>query len=47
MDIELAEFGRTGHRSARVIFGGASLAAVSQRVADETLDVLLSYGSTI
>jgi aryl-alcohol dehydrogenase-like predicted oxidoreductase len=27
-----------------VIFGGASLAAVPQRVADETLDVLLSYG---
>jgi aryl-alcohol dehydrogenase-like predicted oxidoreductase len=44
MAIELAEFGRTGHRSSRVIFGGASLAAVSQRVADETLDVLLAYG---
>ena len=27
-----------------MIFGGASLAAVSQRVADETFDVLLSYG---
>ena len=44
MTIELAEFGRTGHHSTRVIFGGASLATVSQRVADETLDVLLSYG---
>jgi aryl-alcohol dehydrogenase-like predicted oxidoreductase len=44
MPVELAEFGRTGHRSTRVIFGGASLAAVSQRVADETLDVLLAYG---
>jgi aryl-alcohol dehydrogenase-like predicted oxidoreductase len=44
MSIEQAEFGRSGHQSTRVIFGGASLAAVSQRVADETLDVLLSYG---
>ncbi len=44
MAIELAEFGRTGHQSTRVIFGGACLAAVSQRVADETLDVLLAYG---
>ena len=39
-----AEFGRTGHHSARVIFGGACLAAVPQRVADQTLDVLLAYG---
>src|SRR5690348_417659 len=44
MAIAQAEFGRTGHHSTRVIFGGASLAAVPQRVADETLDVLLSYG---
>jgi aryl-alcohol dehydrogenase-like predicted oxidoreductase len=44
MAIEREEFGRTGHRSTRVIFGGASLAAVSQRVADETLEVLLAYG---
>src|ERR1700690_2718534 len=42
--IEQAEFGRTGHQSSRVIFGGAALAQVSQRVADETLDVLLAYG---
>lgn len=42
MAIELAEFGRTGHLSTRVIFGGASLAAVSQRVADESLDVLFT-----
>src|ERR1700733_14328995 len=39
-----AEFGRTGHHSSRVIFGGAALAQVSQRVADETLDVLLAHG---
>ena len=44
MAIAQAEFGRTGHRSTRVIFGGASLAEVSQRVADETLDVLLAHG---
>jgi aryl-alcohol dehydrogenase-like predicted oxidoreductase len=44
MAIEQAEFGRTGHQSTRVIFGGASLAEVPQRVADETLDVLLSHG---
>ncbi len=39
-----AEFGRTGHRSSRVIFGAASLGGVSQKVADETLEVLLRYG---
>ena len=44
MPIEQAEFGRTGHFSSRVIFGGAALAQVSQRVADETLDVLLAAG---
>ena len=44
MPIEQAEFGRTGHQSSRVIFGGAALAQVSQRVADETLDVLLAHG---
>jgi aryl-alcohol dehydrogenase-like predicted oxidoreductase len=42
--IPKAEFGRTGHRSSRVIFGGAALGSVSQKVADETLDVLLKYG---
>ena len=35
MPIEQAEFGRTGHQSSRVIFGGAALGQVSQRVADE------------
>jgi len=39
-----AEFGRTGHKSTRVIFGAASLGSVSQKVADETLEVLLRYG---
>ena len=44
MAIETANFGRTGHASTRVIFGAAALAQVPQRVADETLDVLLEYG---
>jgi aryl-alcohol dehydrogenase-like predicted oxidoreductase len=44
MPIDQAEFGRTGHQSTRVVFGGASLAQVDQRTADQTLDVLLEYG---
>src|ERR1700746_2632755 len=42
--IEQAEFGRTGHFSSRVIFGGAALAHVTQRVAGETPDVRLAHG---
>lgn len=42
--IPQAEFGRTGHMSTRVVFGAASLGRVTQKVADETLDVLLKYG---
>jgi aryl-alcohol dehydrogenase-like predicted oxidoreductase len=44
MPIETASFGRTGHESSRVIFGAAALATASQRVADQTLDLLLEYG---
>ena len=44
MSIEIAEFGRTGHASTRVLFGAAALAQVSQGIADQTLDVLLRYG---
>src|SRR5438067_4664488 len=44
MVIPKADFGRTGHKSTRVIFGAASLGNVSQRVADETLEVLLRHG---
>ncbi|MDQ3810269.1 MAG: aldo/keto reductase [Chloroflexota bacterium] len=36
-------FGRTGHVSTRVIFGGAALSSVSQAVADRALDVLLEH----
>src|SRR4029453_13724497 len=36
--------GSPGHRSTRLIFGGASLAEVSQDVADRVLDQLLQHG---
>jgi len=42
--IPKARFGRTGNKSTRVIFGAAALGRVSQRVADETLEVLLRHG---
>jgi aryl-alcohol dehydrogenase-like predicted oxidoreductase len=44
MAIERAEFGRTGHRSSRVIFGAAGLSTMSQERADELLPVLLDSG---
>ena len=37
-------FGRTGHESTRVVFGGAALSKVTQDEADQTLAVLLRYG---
>lgn len=37
-------FGRTGHMSARVIFGGAALWALTQDEADQVLELLLEYG---
>jgi aryl-alcohol dehydrogenase-like predicted oxidoreductase len=42
--IERAAFGRTGHVSSRVVFGGAALGRVDQAQADEVLDVLLEHG---
>ena len=42
--IAKAEFGRTGHRSTRIIFGAAALGSVTQKVADQTLEVLLRHG---
>src|SRR4030088_3818073 len=44
MAIPKRTFGRTGHESSRVLFGGAALGEVSQDVADRTLDVLLTHG---
>jgi len=43
MPIPLLPFGRTGHQSTRILFGGAALGSVSQDVADRTLDVLLEH----
>ena len=42
--IEKKAFGKTGHMSSRVIFGGAALKSVTQAGADQTLEVLLRYG---
>jgi aryl-alcohol dehydrogenase-like predicted oxidoreductase len=42
--IEKQLFGRTGHESTRVVFGGASLSKVTQDEADQTLELLLRYG---
>jgi len=37
-------FGRTGHQSTRLLFGGAALGAVTQAEADASLDLLFEYG---
>src|ERR1700733_10752400 len=37
-------FGRTGHESTKMVFGGAALSRVTLDEADETLEVLLRYG---
>jgi aryl-alcohol dehydrogenase-like predicted oxidoreductase len=42
--IPILDFGATGHRSTRLIFGAAALADVSQGVADRVLDQLLEHG---
>ena len=42
--IPVGEFGRTKHRSSRVIFGAAALGSVTQAVADRTLEVLQKHG---
>src|ERR1044071_2449427 len=43
MPLPRTEFGRTGHNSTRIIFGGAALGSVTQDVADRALDVLLEH----
>jgi aryl-alcohol dehydrogenase-like predicted oxidoreductase len=43
MPIPLLPFGRSGHQSTRIIFGGAALSRVSQDVADRALDVLVEH----
>src|ERR1041384_6016457 len=42
--IERSDFGRTGHRSSRVIFGAAALGSMRQEKADTLLDVLFEFG---
>ncbi|MFP4377395.1 MAG: aldo/keto reductase [Spirochaetales bacterium] len=42
--IATKEFGSTGHKSTRTLFGAAALGSVTQERADETLEVLLEYG---
>ncbi len=37
------EFGRTGHLSTRILFGAAALAHVTQKEADNTLNLLLKH----
>ena len=42
--IPLKKFGRTGHQSSRTIFGAFALSSVTQKEADETLEILKEYG---
>ena len=42
--ITTMDFGRTGHASTRVIFGGYALSQATQAEADRALELLLAYG---
>lgn len=44
MPIAKAPFGRTGHESSRVLFGGAALSSVSQPEADSVFDLIMEAG---
>lgn len=44
MTLPRLPFGRTGHHSSRLIFGGAALSRSTQDEADRALDVLLAHG---
>jgi aryl-alcohol dehydrogenase-like predicted oxidoreductase len=44
MAIERRPFGRTGHMSSAIIFGGAALWEADQATADRVLDLLLEFG---
>lgn len=44
MPIEKRPFGRTGHMSSAVLFGGAALGGVDQATADRVLDLLFERG---
>ncbi len=43
-EVPRAEFGRTGHRSSRIIFGGAALGSMTQQSADKVLPLILDAG---
>ena len=42
--METLPFGRTGHRSTRVLFGAAALGGMRQEKADQVLETLLEFG---
>ena len=42
--LPVADFGRTGHRSTRVLFGAAALGGMSQETADRTLALIHQRG---
>lgn len=42
--METIPFGRTGHRSTRVLFGAAALGGMRQEKADQVLETLLEFG---
>ena len=42
--IPKASFGRTGHKSTRLIFGAYALSQATQKEADRVLELLLEYG---
>jgi aryl-alcohol dehydrogenase-like predicted oxidoreductase len=44
MTIATAPFGSTGHDSSRVLFGAAALGDVTQRAADDAIELLLERG---
>jgi aryl-alcohol dehydrogenase-like predicted oxidoreductase len=42
--MDTLSFGRTGHRSTRVLFGAAALGGMRQEKADQVLETLLEFG---
>ena len=44
MAIEQRPFGRTGHMSSTVLFGGAAIGGCDQETADRVLDLLFAHG---
>lgn len=44
MAIPVLPFGHSGHMSTRTLFGAAALGSVTQKEADQVLDILLQFG---